>query len=325
MKVAVPIVLPNVNERRHVHILNPTSGGKKYFDSSCRAIEKYGGEKLVSEFPGHIRELTAELFSRDPFAHVVIYGGDGSVFEAVNGIMDSGNAVTASFSVIPNGSGNDFSTYANDSGDFKKSELTKIDLIKTNFGDETFYFANMMNIGFDCAVVKETYSLKKKPIFGGSMAYIAGVLKVLAVKKTFDAKICLSGCVSLSDNSALKDICKDKKLLLTACANARFCGGGFNAASLAMLTDGFMDVLIVNDVTRMKFLSLVGDYRTGDYISASGEIKTAFSDVISYIRCKKMEITGPELICLDGEIYETDREKRVTAEICPGAVWFASL
>ncbi|MGN1410806.1 MAG: diacylglycerol/lipid kinase family protein [Eubacteriales bacterium] len=325
MKAAVPLVLPNVNERRHVHILNPTSGGNKYFDAACRAIEKQGGEKLVSESPGHIRELTADLFSRDPFAHAIIYGGDGSVFEAVNGIMDSGSASTASFSVIPVGSGNDFSSYANDSGDFQKSELTRIDLIKTKFGDDVFYFANMMNIGFDCSVVKETYTLKKKPFLHGSAAYIAGVLKVLAIKKTFDAKIRLTGCVSLDDGSALDDICEDKKLLLTACANSRFCGGGFNAASLASLTDGFMDVLVVNDVTRLKFLSLVGDYRTGEYITSTGEIKDKFRDVIRYIRCKKMEITGPEMICLDGEIYETDRENRITAEVCRDAVWFVAL
>lgn len=325
MKAAVPITLPNVSERRHVHILNPASGGNKYFDAACRAIEKQGGEKLVSDSPGKIREMTAELFSRDPFAHAVIYGGDGSVFEAVNGMMDSGSAATASFSVIPSGSGNDFSAYVNDSGDFNKAELTKIDLIKTNFGDKTLYFANMMNIGFDCAVVKETYTLKKKPFLRGSAAYIAGVLKVLAAKKTFDAKISLSGCVSLGDPFPVNDVCEDKKILLTACANARFCGGGFNAASLASLTDGFMDVLVVNDVTRLKFLSLVGDYRTGEYISPSGEIKDKFGDVISYVRCKKMEISGPEMICLDGEIYETERENRITAEICGGAVWFAAL
>ena len=325
MKAAIPLTLPGVSERRHVHILNPASGGQKYYEAARRAVEKQKGEMLVSEKPGQLRELTAELFSRDPFAHAIVYGGDGSVYEAVGGIMDSGKNSTASFSVIPTGSGNDFSAYANDSGVFKKGELNKIDLVKTLCEGEARYFANMMNIGFDCSVVRETYTLKKNPLFQGTAAYIAGVLKVLAVKKTFAADISLNGCVSLADGSALDDVHESKKILLTACANAQFCGGGFRAASLASITDGLMDVLIVNDVSRLKFISLVGDYHNGSYIESDGKIKDSFSQVISYHRCRKMELTGPEYICLDGEIYETDRERRISAEVCPGAVFFAAL
>lgn len=192
MKAAAPIVLPNVSERRHVHIINPNAGSKKYYSAAVSAIEKSGEERLESTSGEHLRALVADLFRKDPFAHAIVYGGDGSVYEAVNGIMESGAAATASFSVFPAGSGNDFSTFANDKAGFKKAKLNKIDLISVSHGGKRDYFANMMNIGFDCAVVKETYTLKKKPFLKGSAAYIAGVLKVLAVKKTIPAKIKLS-------------------------------------------------------------------------------------------------------------------------------------
>ena len=304
MKAAAPIVLPNVSERRHVHIINPNAGSKKYYSAAVSAIEKSGEERLESTSGEHLRALVADLFRKDPFAHAIVYGGDGSVYEAVNGIMESGAAATASFSVFPAGSGNDFSTFANDKAGFKKAEL---------------------NIGFDCAVVKETYTLKKKPFLKGSAAYIAGVLKVLAVKKTIPAKIKLSGVVSLDKKAPQGDIVMEKNILLTACANGRYCGGGFNAASLAMLNDGLMDVLVVNDVSRAKFISIVGNYKKGDYISEDGSMRSSFKNVIDYYKCRRMEIVGPEMICLDGEVIETGSEEAVVAEVCPGAVWFAAI
>ena len=325
MKAAAPIVLPNVSERRHVHIINPNAGRKKFYSAAVSAIEKSGDEMLESTSGEHLRNLVADLFRKDPFAHAVVYGGDGSIYETVNGIMESGAAATASFSVFPAGSGNDFSAFANDKAGFKKAELNKIDLVAVSRGGKKDYFANMMNIGFDCAVVKETYTLKKKPFLKGSAAYIAGVLKVLAVKKSTPANIKLSGVVSLDKNAPLGDVTEEKNILLTACANGRYCGGGFNAASLAMLNDGLMDVLVVNDVSRMKFISIVGNYKKGDYIDESGKMLDSFKNVLDYYKCRKMEITGPEMICLDGEVMDTGREEAITAEVCPGAVWFAAI
>ena len=326
MKAAIPLTLPNVSERRHVHILNPASGGSKYFSAAKNAIEKTGEDMLISDNPGEIRSRICELFKNDPFAHAIIYGGDGTVFEAVNGIMDSGMQEFASFSVIPSGSGNDFSKYVNDSGIFKKAELNKIDIIHVICGENTWYFANMMNIGFDCEVVNETYELKKKPLLKGSAAYIAGVVKVLARKKTFGAKIKMTSCVKDFKNNEeiIDEITHEKEVLLCAVANSHYCGGGFNAAPLAKVNDGLMDVLVINDVTRLEFLSLVGDYRTGEYIDKAGNMKKKFNSVLDYTQCKKIEISGCEKICLDGEIFRTNGQT-VTAEIIKKALWFAAI
>ncbi len=316
------IVLPNVNERRQVHILNPAAGKRKLYEAAKRTIGEIGGEIMTSDRPGQIEELVRELFCRDPFAHAIVYGGDGTVYEAVNGLMNSGASETASFSVIPGGSGNDFSAYANDSGDFVKTELSRIDLIKTESGGVTRYFANIMNVGFDCAVVHETYSLKKFPLFTGKTSYIAGVVKTLAAKKTIHAKIKLEGVVNLSGNP-LPDRDIEQELLLAAFANARYYGGGFKAAPLASITDGAMDVLAINDVTRREFVSLIGDYREGTYIHPSGQLKKKFDDVVSFFRCRKITLSGVERFCLDGEIFPASDS--ISAEVIPSAAWFAAL
>lgn len=307
-----------------MHILNPAAGNRKLYDASLRVLQNQKEEIIESKNPGEIRELVAELFVKDPLAHAIVYGGDGTVYETINGIMDSGMSDTASFSVIPTGSGNDFSAYANNPDNFAKTDLYKISIVKVSCGTFINHYVNMMNIGFDCSVVKETYTLKKKPLLHGSSAYIAGVLKVLAEKKTLDSEITLSGCRDLSSNQPIPDVKLNKKILLTACANAQFCGGGFKAAPLASITDGLLDVLVINNVSRLKFLSLVGDYRNGSYISQSGVMKDKFKSVISYIKCKEYEIKGADLFCLDGEIYSTNGNS-IKAEVLPEKIFFAAL
>ncbi len=319
----------DITKRRRVHIVNPASGAnsknRRYREAVYRAIDKDGGERMISENPGHLREIVADLFTKDPFAHAIIYGGDGSVYEAVNGIMDSGSNETATFSVIPSGSGNDFSKYANNSGILHKGNPIKIDLIKTTIDSKIRYSVNMTNFGFDCAVVAETYKLKKLPFFRGSSGYIAGVLKTLIAKKVTHAKIALSDCISIADGSDLPNFTLSQDFLLTACANAQYYGGGFKSAPLSSLNDGFIDILLVNDITRMRFVSLVKYYHDGTYMNSDGTVKDAFKDVIRYVRCKKMEVSGVREICLDGEIFQNTTGCPIEIEVAPKSVWFVPI
>ncbi len=305
-------------ERKTVHILNPVSGGSRYFEAARRAVESVGGEILVSEGPGQIFTLTRDLFRKNPFAHAVVYGGDGTVYEAVNGIMESGAAETASFSVYPAGSGNDFSAYANDSGVFPKKEIRRIDLVKTTVGDKVRYFANIMNMGFDCSVVLETFRVRKTRIIRGASAYIAGLAATLIKKPTISATVTLSGCEGGEDRTF------QQKFLLTACANAHYYGGGFHAAPLASLTDGLMDVMVINDMSRLRFLSLVGAYKAGTYIDENGVLGKKYKDVISYHRCRKIRIEGVSHYCLDGEVFKTGGSP-IEAEVIPNAIGFAAI
>ncbi len=339
MKAAVPetekdskvkVALPSIGERHQVHIINPAAGRGAGSGNIYAAVERTaaenGGKIIKSEHAGHIEEIAAEVCAKNPFVHIIAYGGDGTVYETVNGIMRSGAGRTASFSVVPVGSGNDFSAFANDSGVFKKAELNKIDVIRVKCGENVRYFANMMNIGFDCSVVSETYTLKKKPFLHGSAAYIAGVAKTLIQKKTFRGKVTLEGVEPFEkDEKSTSTEIFEQEILLTAAANARYCGGGFCAAPLASLTDGRMDVLVVNNVSRLTFLSVVGAYKAGTYIDENGKMEPRFSEILTYRKCRKITVEGPELYCIDGEVYETGETRTVEAEVAPGAMWYAAL
>jgi diacylglycerol kinase family enzyme len=146
----------------------------------------------------------------------------------------------------------------------------------------------MVNIGFDCAVVKEAEKLKKIKFIPAGISYILGVVVVLF--KKFGTKMKLI----FDDGSVM-----DKEFTLTAISNGKFCGGGFMAAPKALLNDGLFDICAINKVTRRTFISLVGSYKNGTYLNNKRAMK-----VINYYRVPhfKMEFDTPIPICIDGEI-----------------------
>jgi len=301
--------LPNVNERRQIHLINPTACGGKHAAAAKRLAEQTKGEVVLSQYSGFAEDYAAELFSKDPYAHLVVYGGDGTICETVNGIMKSGNNHTASFSVIPTGSGNDFSAYANDGAGFKKAELQHLDLCRAN----DRYFINVMNIGFDCNVVERTVKLKHHPLVPSSMAYSLGVVSTLMHKMTTDMHI------ELEDGEII-----ERPLLLMSIANGQFYGGGFRVAPVASVTDGLMDVLVVDDITRAQFMSLVKYYHDGTFINEQGQLLERFKKILRYEKCRKLRMEGPRWFCIDGEVFPTGGAP-VTVENVKGAVWFAAL
>lgn len=303
------IELPNVAERRQIHLINPAACGGKHTSLAKRLAEETGGEVVFSQYGGFAEDYAAELFTKDRFAHLVVYGGDGTICETVNGIMKSGNNHTASFSVIPMGSGNDFSAFANDGAGFKKAELQPLDVCRAN----DRYFINVMNIGFDCNVVTRTARLKKNPLLRGKMSYIAGLVEELIAKTTTPAKITI-------DNGEVLDT----TVLLTLCANGKFYGGGFAAAPLADLQDGLMDVLVVKDVSRRTFLGLVSDYKKGTHIGEDGVIPKKFEDILMYRRCAQYRVSGIKRYCIDGEVLDAE-DGTVSVKCEKSAVWFAAL
>lgn len=304
-----------------VHLFNPVAGAGRRFDTVRAQAEKTGEKIYVTERSGHAEQLCTSLCREDPHVHIAVYGGDGTVHEAVNGIVASGHGDTASFTVVPSGSGNDFSAYVNGCAGFAPG-LHKIDVVRVTDSDgKCRHFANSLNMGFDCDVVREADFLKHKRGLSGSTAYIAGVIKVLAHKKPVPLSLTLYGCRPFGASSPVAEpITIEEDGLLCACANGPFCGGGFKGAPLCDLTDGYIDVLLVKHITRTRFLSLVGAYHNGTYITPDGTLKPSFANILSYHQCQKAVLSSPAHYCLDGEIHPP--AKAVTVEVLPRAVQY---
>ncbi len=238
----------------------------------------------VGDATEYVRSMVNTSQDRQRF---ICVGGDGTINEIINSAQISPNV---EFGVIPNGSGNDFVRNFTNPELFSDidaqidGETVSLDLIKCN----ELYSANMINIGFDCSVVKEAQRLKKFKFISPGMSYIFGV--VAALFKRYGTKM----KIIFDDGDII-----DSELLLTAIANGKYCGGGFKAAPLALLNDGLMDVAVIKKISRFSFIRLVGLYKKGTYL----DNKKAM-EIITYKRVPhfKMEFENPIPICLDGEI-----------------------
>ena len=217
----------------------------------------------------------------------ICVGGDGTVNEIANSAPMNPNV---EFGVIPYGSGNDFvrnftNTKLFSDIDAQIDGVTEsFDLIKCN----DYYCVNMVNIGFDCAVVKEADKFKKFKLVSPGLSYIFGVVAVLF--KKFGTKMKLI----FDDGTVLDDV-----FTLTAIANGKFCGGGFMASPKALLNDGMLNVTAIDKVSRLTFISLVSSYKKGTYLENHRAMKLIKHFTAPHF---KMEFDSPIPICIDGEI-----------------------
>lgn len=286
---------------RRIHVLNPAAG-KGHDPAFLDGIVPEGDEIYTTTGIGDAERYISSVCSEDPGeVSFVVYGGDGTLNEAVNGILKAGAGDRAVLSVVPSGTGNDFvRTISAFEGE------TRVDAVKYNGR----YAVNIINMGFDCSVVDKTQKYKTMPAVSGSMAYIMGVADVLFHKLGEKWQI------ELENENGEREILRGEYLLCLI-ANGQYYGGGFKPAPAASLTDGLLDVLIVSKVSRVTFLRLVSDYRKGTHIDENGEVVERFRKFVTYRRAKKVKVSGLKFLCADGEIEPTPL---IEAEIVPNAL-----
>ena len=306
-----------------IFIINPKAGTGKNLDKRKDEITKMAAE-LGVEVGFYITKAVgdAEKFARlvceetkatnpDEELRLVACGGDGTVNEVLNGIMGYKNAVLG---VVPIGTGNDFVRNFPENADFLdigaqlQGYTMKSDVIKysgvIDGKEQTRYCINMFNIGFDCNVADLTQTLKTYPLLSGSVAYLAAIVGMLVKKKGANLKVELDG-----------EVVENGPLLLTAVANGGFCGGGVNSAPTASINDGMMDVNVIYDITRTKFLKKFPHYSKGTHMELPD-----IDDFLLFRQCKEAVITpldGSMRLCVDGEIVDAGEVKM---EMMPLAV-----
>ena len=286
--------------KRILHILNPLAG-----HGMAKKIKKHikeTDETYMSESPAATSRFIKESCQVEPDTCFTVYGGDGTVHRAVNAVMSSECNKEAMLKIVPIGSGNDFVRSFDDMPDEFCADVMK-------FNDR--YAANIINMGFDCNVVKRADKVKKLPLINGPFAYILGVVGELFTKKPLKAKVVLT----YEDGTTEKI---DEDLLLIAIGNGRWYGGGFKAAALAQLNDGYMDLCLVDRVSRADFIRIIPKYKSGQHVDENGNSKYPF---VRYQKCKKVviESEGTIGVCGDGEVSPANK---VVVEVIPKAIAF---
>ncbi|MBE6556957.1 MAG: hypothetical protein E7664_04340 [Ruminococcaceae bacterium] len=277
-------------------LINPFAGKggahealRKSIHEACEA-RGIDVEIHLTEHVGEATEFVRRICTACPDEPLRFYacGGDGTLGETVRGAVGFPHA---SVGVIPVGTGNDFvrnfsdSTLFLDVGAQLDATEMEADLIACN----DTVAVNMVNIGFDCEVVKKKEELKRNRFVPNKLSYVVGVVLTLLRKPGVKVTISVDGGEP-----------KRARFLLTTFANGAFCGGGFHSNPLAALADGRLDALLVNNVSRTRFVSLVGSYKKGTHLVEKNK------KLLQWQKLSEVDMTfdGVQSICIDGEITE---------------------
>jgi diacylglycerol kinase (ATP) len=297
------------NELKTHIVLNPYAGrwkGAKLYQKIlqyARAI-KYLERFQLTTAPGEAiqiaKETKAEL--------IVAAGGDGTVNEVVNGILQSGSEKL--LGVIPIGSGNDFAKMLNlkpfkiemaiESLRRKTTITSDVGLIEFLRNDGTSgnrFFINGVGIGFDAMTADESRKIKH---LRGIPLYTLALLKTLAKYKTPEMNIRIDD----------KNI--SGRIFLVAIGNGKSAGGGFLLTPDARINDEVFDVCLVNDLSIFRVLQVLPTVLKGKH--------TKYPEV-TMMKAREIEIKSDSDLVLhaDGEIIGTNL-RWIKISIIPKAV-----
>lgn len=284
-----------------VFIVNPCAGKKKDIKNFISKIKlvKRDAEIYETTAVGDATRFVSEYIKENGKTRFIACGGDGTLGEVVNGVAENNFCEVG---VIPMGTGNDFCrNFDCDFSDISGQiigDCEKCDLIRyttTIDGKEkSGYCANMFNIGFDCNVADMTDTVKRKTVFGGSLAYFIAILVTLIKKKGANLKI------EIDEKTV-----HDGRLLLTSVANGCYCGGGIKSNPLARVKDGLININIIKNISRLRFITLLPSYMKGTVLNKKGIDK-----IITSVKCSKIRLTPNDKkirICIDGEIADAEK------------------
>jgi YegS/Rv2252/BmrU family lipid kinase len=228
--------------------------------------------------PLHATELAKQAADAGE-ALVLCVGGDGTLSEVAGGLAGSKTAL----GIIPAGTGDDFARYLG----LPKDPLKALD-IALNGGERVIdlglangrVFINIAGSGIDVAVLRHTLFYKR--FLHGLPAYIMGVLRAVVSFAPSEAEI-------LANGETIR-----RKCMFVNVANGRFFGGGMMVAPEADSSDGLFDVHYVDELSRLRVISLLAGFIKGTY--------TRYSFVHSF-RCEELTVSfGDSSLQLDGEI-----------------------
>jgi diacylglycerol kinase (ATP) len=259
-------------------------------------------------YPTHATELACQA-GEQGYDMVIAIGGDGTVHEVVNGLMQVPEKKRPIFGIVPVGSGNDF---AHSIGLPTKPDVALVHALRGKpqpvdlglLSDETGrkeYFDNTLGIGFDAVVTIRSHKL---PVVRGFLMYLTAVIQTIILNFN-PTQLHVETDTETWDMSTL---------MLTLCNGPRE-GGGFLVAPKACNDDGLLEYASIRKVSRLMMFRLVPEVMKGTH----GRFKQVRTGTFH-----KMTLSSDRALYIhaDGEIYtgfSTDIRK-LSLEVVPGAI-----
>lgn len=242
-------------------------------------------ELVVTEGPGHGIELAREA-ALAGFSPIVSAGGDGSISEVVNGLMQAaGDEVAVPLGVIPLGSADDFADMLGLEKEVETAcrvtlagHTRTIDVGCANGR----YFDNNSAVGLEPMVTVTQAAMKRVK---GTPRYILAALKIILTHKPWHMRI-------VWDDGEYEG-----PATLVSVGNTRRTGGMFWMTPRAEVDDGYLDFIFTEGMGRLAVLRLLPKTFDGRHVE---------DPRVQYARTTRLtiECDPPTPIHADGELFD---------------------
>jgi len=232
---------------------------------------------------GHGTELVANA-ELSGFDGLVAAGGDGTVFEVLNGLYKHPKPARIPLGLLPIGTGNAFARELDlqpgkwtDAIDLlQRGRTRQVDVAHVESADISYYFLNIVGMGFSVDASRTAQKLK----FLGNTAYTLATLWQVLKLKSYPLVMKIDGKTVRSDN------------IFVTISNSRFTGTHFLIAPAAVTDDGLLDVTVLESLPRHRLLKLFPTIYSGRHVEYK-EISTCKAAHIS-IRSPQGMLLGPD-------------------------------
>lgn len=272
-------------------IYNPQAGGgraKALLATVTDYLERKGLVATIelTTYVGHAIEI-AKQANLTQYDGLIASGGDGTLFEVLNGYYQNKASNKPAIGLIPNGTGNAFIREMKlKQTDWKKAIdiiakgfLKKVDVGRFVSQEKSYYFLNIVGMGFVSQVAQAAIPLK----WMGNSAYTAATLYKMINLKSQKYVMEIDGKVI------------ERQGVFAEVANSTFTGTSFLIAPKAKIDDGLLDLVFLNKISRLRLLRVFTSIYDGSHIDYPE---------IEYIQAKKIKITEqfPGKLIPDGEV-----------------------
>ena len=226
---------------------------------------------------------------------LVCVGGDGTVFEIVNGLAGR----FAALYFVPCGTGNDFVKMLGlPKGPAEalraqlEGEKRAIDVGRLN----EYYFLNVSGSGFDVEVLRQAARFKR--LGGGLLPYLLGCFAALRRFRPLSVELTVDG-----------EPARRRDVTIFSVGNGRYIGGGMLAVPHAEIGDGLFDLVVADGMGRLSVLRLLGKFISGRHTELP---------MVHERRAREVTVRCPGMVAdIDGELVQMDEARY---SILPGAL-----
>jgi YegS/Rv2252/BmrU family lipid kinase len=284
-------------------VVNPSAGagrGRERLATAEAVFRREGADYTVSSTrgPRDATRIVREALA-DGTKGVAVLGGDGTLHEAVNGFFDErGQSVAngAWLGVLPGGTGGDFRKAVGLTRDIEasvhhllKAEPRPIDVGEIHYrdhdgADARSMFINIASFGISGLVVQLVNDAPKA--LGGTASFLIGTLRAMMQYRNRRVRITVDGGPP-----------RETSIVTMAVANGQYFGGGMRIAPRAELSDGWLDVVGLEDMSVIQQLRLTPHMYRGTVLGQPGVIRHRGREIVA----EPADDAGPILLDVDGE------------------------